>query len=236
MGCLCQSKNKKSNKNNQSYTDPLVTEENPLNTEIEQKKLRQLEEKRNAFIDNFFNKNSDLNGVEKIDTIFIKSLNKKMRITKDLIIVEEDLILKVNLLSPNSYFNSFGIILDENIKDIISKEIYIDDIKVDDSKFQVNNYNMLLQFENTSNQQTRKVKIVLKIKKPIDNYGCKKLFLDDQGISARFLIYADDDITIDDISNQHYTLNKELNLAYFEGITTSETSKNHGFINYIKKN
>ena len=235
MGCECFSKNKKSNQNNQSYTDPLVTEANPLNTEIEQKNIRQLAEKRNAFIDNFFNKNFDSStGVEKSNTIFIKSLNKKMKLAKDIIIVEEDLILKVNLLSPNSYFNSFGIILDESIKDIISKEIYIDDVKVDDSKFQANNYNMLLQFENTTNQQTRKVKVILKIKKPIDNYGCKKLFLDDQGISARFLIYADDDITIDDISNKQYTLNKELNLAYFEGITTSETNNNHGFIYYSK--
>ena len=235
MGCQCFSKNKKSNQNSQSFTDPLTTEENPLNQEMEQKYLRQLAEKRNAFIDNFFNKNFDLEGIEQNNTIFIKSLNKKMRIAKDLIIVEEDLILKVNLLSPNSFFNSFGIILDENIKDIISKEIYIDDIKIDDSKFQVNNYNMLLQFENTSNQQTRKVKIILKIKKSIDNYGSKKLFLDSQGIAARFLIYADDDITLDDISNKQYTLNKELNLAYFEGITTSETNNNHGFIYYSKK-
>lgn len=158
-----------------------------------------------------------------------------MRITKDFIIVEEDLLLKVNLLSPNSFFNSFGIILEENNKDIISKEIYIDGQRVEESKFQVNNYNMLIQFENTSNQQTRKVKIIQKIKKQIDNYGCQKLFLDREGIAARYLIYADDDLTIDDISNKHYVLNKELNLAYFEGITTSATQNNHGFISYSKK-
>ena len=147
-----------------------------------------------------------------------------MRITKDLIIVEEDLLLKVNILS-NGYFNSFGIILDENIKNIISKEVYIDHQKVDDSKFQTNNYIMLIQFENTCNQQIRKVKIIQKIKKPIDNYGFQNLFLDREGIAARFLIYADDDIIIDDVSNKHYILNKELNLAFFEGITTMETPK-----------
>ena len=88
MGCECFSKNKKSNQNNQSYTDPLVTEANPLNTEIEQKNLRQSAEKRNAFIDNFFNKNFDSStGVEKSNTIFIKNLNKKMKLTKDIIIV-----------------------------------------------------------------------------------------------------------------------------------------------------
>lgn len=236
MGCDCFSaNNKKANNNNQSYTDPLVTEEKPFNQEIDQKNLRQIEEKRNAFIDNFFNKSIGLDGIEQNNTIFIKNLNKKMRITKDFIIVEEDLLLKVNLLSPNSFFNSFGIILEENNKDIISKEIYIDGQRLDESKFQVNNYNMLIQFENTSNQQTRKVKIIRKIKKQIDNYGCQKLFLDREGIAARYVIYADDDLTIDDISNKHYVLNKELNLAYFEGITTSATQNNHGFIYYSKK-
>ena len=238
MGCDCfSSQNKKSsqnNQNNQSYRDPLITEEKPLNLEIEQKNLRQLAEKRNAFIDNFFNRNFDSSGVEPNNTIFIKTLNKKMRITKDLIIVEEDLLLKVNLLT-NGYFNSFGIILDENIKDIISKEVYIDEQKVDDSKCQANDYNMLIQFENTSNQQTRKVKIIQKIRKQIGDYGLQKLFLDREGIAARFLIYTDDDIIIDDVSNKHYILNKELNLAYFEGITTKETQNNHGFINYSKK-
>lgn len=57
MGCDCFSSNhKKIRNNNQSYIDPLVTEEKPFNQEIDQKNIRQIEEKRNSFIDNFLNK------------------------------------------------------------------------------------------------------------------------------------------------------------------------------------
>ena len=194
-----------------------------------------IKRRRNEFIDNFFQKCNTLNAIEKRNSIFITYLNKKMEITNDVIIVEEDLILKANLDSPNSYYNSFWIILDGKGNDLISKEIFIDNIKVDSSKFEVRNYSIKLEFENIYNNQTRKIRINQKIKNQFDNYNSQHLILQNQGIATKFLIYPDDDLNLDDITNKNYVINKELNLAYFEGITTAETENIHGYINYSKK-
>ena len=59
--------------------------------------------------------------------------------------------------------------------------------------------------------------------------------MNQQGIAARYLIYLDHDLTLDDISNKNYLVNKELNLAYYEGIINSQTENSHGFICYSKK-
>ena len=79
-----------------------------------------------------------------------------MRISKDVIIIEEDFILKVNLDSPYQYYNYFWMKLDVKNDDLISKEIYIGDIKVDDSRFEVEGYFIKIEFENMYNKQTKK--------------------------------------------------------------------------------
>ena len=63
--------------------------------------------KRDEFVENFCNKNFNLNGTEPSNNIFMKNLNKKMIISKDIITVEEDFIIKVNLDDPNAYYNTF---------------------------------------------------------------------------------------------------------------------------------
>ena len=164
MGCLCSSKNTKKKPTPINDPDvsnyPISVNNTGINLGEQQIKVQNssIERKRNEFIDNFFNKNLGLNPLEKRNTIFITNLNKKMRISKDLITIEEDLILKTNLDSPNSYFNNFWIFLDANINDIISKEIYIDDIKVNDTQFETKNSSIKLEFENTFNNQTRKIR------------------------------------------------------------------------------
>ena len=241
MGCCFTKKTsrKKSLYNPNDSTSPIGLDNNSLNLEEEQNKIiaqqRQKEEKRNNFIDNFFSKNLGLNGVEKNNTIFITNLNKKMFISKDLITIEEDFILKVNYDRPNCSYNNYWMFLDDNINNIISREIFIDDIKVNDSQFEVNGYSIKLEFEKTYNNQTRKVKIIEKMKNQFDFYNHHQLILNEQGIATRYLIYLDSDLTLDDVSNKNYIINKDLNLAYFEGITTQETEKSHGFINYSKK-
>ena len=243
MGCICSKKPRKRQeiKLNSSST-PIKVENTGINLEelrinqnpkIEEKIID--EGKRNTFIDNFFAKNTGLNAIEKPNTIFITNLNKKMHISKDLITVEEDFILKVNLDSPNSYFNNYWMFLDAEINEIISKEIYIDDMKVDDSRFEVNNNSIKLEFGNTSNQETRKIRMIQKIRNQFEFYGSKPLLLNRQGVAARYLIYADNDLSLDEVSNNNYILNKDLNLAYFEGIITNQTENHHGFINYSKK-
>ena len=194
-----------------------------------------IKRKRKEFIDNFFQKSNPINALEKRNSIFITYLNKKMEITKDSIIVEEDLILKVNLESPNSYYDSFWIILDGEENDFISKEIFIDNIKVDSSKFEVSGHSIKLEFEKIYNNQTRKIRINQKIKNQFDNYNSQHLILQKQGIATKFLIYLDDDLNLDDITNKNYVINKELNLAYFEGIITKKTENIHGYIYYSKK-
>ena len=165
----------------------------------------------------------------------MKNLNKKMKISKDIITVEEDFIIKVNLDDPNDYYNTFGMNLDADSNDMVSKEIYIDDIKVDDSSFEVRGSSIRLQFDKTSNNQTRKVRIIQTIRNQFDDYSSQRLMLGPEGMAAKYLIYLDDDLNLDDVSNKNYTVDKDLNLTYFEGITTKETEYSHGFINYSKK-
>ena len=125
--------------------------------------------------------------------------------------------------------------LDADSNDMISKEIYIDDIKVDDSSFEVRGSSIRLEFDQTSNNQTRKVSIIQKIRNQFDDYSSQRLMLGPEGMAVKYLIYLDDDLNLDDVSNKNYTVDKDLNLTYFEGITTKETEYSHGFINYSKK-
>ena len=216
--------------NANSAVEDLIIEKNQIKENNDLKRR-----KRDEFVENFCNKNFNLNGTEPSNNIFMKNLNKKMIISKDIITVEEDFIIKVNLDDPNAYYNNFGMNLDADSNDMISKEIYIDDIKVDDSSFEVRGSSIRLQFDKTSNNQTRKVRIIQKIRNQFDDYSSQRLMLGPEGMAAKYLIYLDDDLNLDDVSNKNYTVNKELNLAYFEGITTKETEYSHGFINYSKK-
>ena len=216
--------------NANSAVEDLIIEKNQIKENNDLKRR-----KRDEFVENFCNKNFNLNGTEPSNNIFMKNLNKKMIISKDIITVEEDFIIKVNLDDPNAYYNNFGMNLDADSNDMISKEIYIDDIKVDDSSFEVRGSSIRLQFDKTSNNQTRKVRIIQKIRNQFDDYSSQRLMLGPEGIAVKYLIYLDDDLNLDDVSNKNYTVNKELNLAYFEGITTKETEYSHGFINYSKK-
>ena len=241
MGCICRKKPRKHKENRNASSSPIHLEDTRNNFEesifnqsqtLEEKNID--EKKRTEFIDCFFAKSSGYNAIEEQNTVFITSINKKMHISKDSIIVDEDFILKVNLDIKIS-FNNFLINLDANVNEIISREIYIDNIKVDDSRFEIQDDYLNLEFENTYNQQTRKVRIIEKIQNQFDFYGSQPLIVDRPGIAARYLIYLDNDLSLDDISNKNYIVNKDLNLAFFEGVTTDQTEKIHGYINYSKK-
>ena len=227
--------NQNLNQQNLNYQEQNYQNQNYQNQNKIQENNDLLDRKRNDFINNFLVENIGLNPIEKANDIFITHLNKKMQITKDSIIIEEDLILKANLDSPNSYYNNFWINLETKMNNIISKEIYIDDMIVNDSLFESKDSSIKLEFEKMFNGQTRKIKIIQKIKNQFDNFCSHPLLLYRQGIATKFLIYLDNDLNLDDISNKNYTINKELNLAYFEGITTNETENYHGYINYSKK-
>ena len=136
---------------------------------------------------------------------------------------------------PTTYSDNFWILMDGIVKDLKSKEISIDDKKVDDSNFEINNYNIKIKYDKIFNNQTRKINIIQEIEKPLLNYDFHKLILKYSSL-VQFLIYSSDSILIDDITNKKFILDKELNLAYFEGKLTNDTKiVEHGYINYSRQ-
>ena len=191
--------------------------------------------KRDNFINNFFKKNIELEEPEERTGIFIKNQKKKMYISKDSIKIDSEIILMLKSDDPTTYSDNFWILMDGMVKDLKSKEILIDDKKVDDSNFEINNYNIKIKYDKIFNNQTRKINIIQEIEKPLLNYDFHKLILKYSSL-VQFLIYSSDSILIDDITNQKFILDKELNLAYFEGKLTNDTKiVEHGYINYSRQ-
>ena len=183
MGCCFSKKTSKKSPlyNPNDTTSPINLNNTTLNLEEEQRKMiaqqKQKEGERNNFIDNFFSKNSGLNCIEQRNSFFVTNLNKKIFISKDLITVEEDFILKANLDNPNSYFHNYSFYLDPDSDNLISKEIYIDDIKADNSQYELQGCYITLKFEKTFNNQTRKVKIIEKINNQFNDYNTYPLII-----------------------------------------------------------
>ena len=201
--------------------------ENPFNIDIN---------KRNAFISNFFNKSLEMpNQPEKRAGIFIKTQKKTMKISQNLIYIEVEIIITANLNNPQSFYDNYSFLLDCKANNLKSKEIYVDDKKLDDSNFEINDSSIKIKFEKIFNGQSRKIKLIQIIEKEFNDYTFHYLVLNEKDVFVQFLIYGDDNTIIDDISYKNYILNKELNLAYFQGKTSDETFLQHGFINYSKK-
>ena len=187
--------------------------------------------KRNAFIRDFFDKKFTEEEDQRTG-VFIKNIKKKMIISKNSVKIELDLIVTVKTDDSNSFSSNFWVLLDKNANELKSKEIYVDDEKVDDSNVEIQGQNIKVVYKNTYNEQTRKIKVVQEFEKKLNNYENQNLILNSIGIPAKFLIYTEGNIKIDDITNENYKFNKELNLAYFEGKITKETTLNHGYVYY----
>ena len=189
--------------------------------------------KRNEFITDFFNTNFNEEEDQRTG-IFIKNHRKKMIISKNSVKIEQELIVTTKFDNQNTYSDSFWILLDKNPSELKSKEIYVDDEKVDDSKFETNGSNIKIEYKGIFNGETRKIKIFQEIEKNFNDYENQSLILNKIGTPVRFLIYTEDNIKIDDITNENYVFNRDLNLAYFEGKTTKETTSSHGYVHYSK--
>ena len=249
MGCECNSPNE--NKlNNKSQIPPNVNNcpQNPYynqNTNITNvtnitkikntyKEPQIDKNKRNGFIDNFLKKNigpinSGKNG------IFIQNQKKKMIISEKSIVIETEMTVTVRANDPSSFFNRYGFLIDSKANELSSIDVYVDGKKLDKNSITVRDFSVDIGLGNTFNGQNRIVKVIQKIKKQIENYGSQPLMLNEQDEYVQFIIYGDDHIRLDDISNKYYKFDKELNLAYFEGKTTRETIQQHGFVHYSKK-
>ena len=189
--------------------------------------------KRNEFITDFLNANFNEEEDQRTG-IFIKNHRKKMIISKNSVKIEQELIVTTKFDNQNTYSDSFWILLDKNPSELKSKEIYVDDEKVDDSKFETNGSNIKIEYKGIFNGETRKIKIFQEIEKNFNDYENQSLILNKIGTPVRFLIYTEDNIKIDDITNENYVFNRDLNLAYFEGKTTKETTSSHGYVHYSK--
>ena len=91
-----------------------------------------------------------------------------------------------------------------------------------------------IEYKGIFNGETRKIKIFQEFEKNFNDYENQSLILNKIGTPVRFLIYTEDNIKIDDITNENYVFNRDLNLAYFEGKTTKETTSSHGYVHYSK--
>ena len=189
--------------------------------------------KRNEFITDFLNTNFNEEEDQRTG-IFIKNHRKKMIISKNSVKIEQELIVTTKFDNQNTYSDSFWILLDKNPSELKSKEIYVDDEKVDDSKFETNGSNIKIEYKGIFNGETRKIKIFQEFEKNFNDYENQSLILNKIGTPVRFLIYTEDNIKIDDITNENYVFNRDLNLAYFEGKTTKETTSSHGYVHYSK--
>ena len=189
--------------------------------------------KRNEFITDFLNTNFNEEEDQRTG-IFIKNHRKKMIISKNSVKIEQELIVTTKFDNQNTYSDSFWILLDKNPSELKSKEIYVDDEKVDDSKFELDGNNIKIEYKGIFNGETRKIKIFQEFEKNFNDYENQSLILNKIGTPVRFLIYTEDNIKIDDITNENYVFNRDLNLAYFEGKTTKETTSSHGYVHYSK--
>ena len=211
------------NRNSTKVSDPYLSQDFQIDIN-----------ERDSFINNFFNKNLDsLSEPDYRDGIFIKNIKKKMKISENSINIEIDCILSVKLDNPNSYYDNYWFPFDYEVNKLKSKEIYVDDVKINDYNCEMKNNVIKINFEKTSNGQTRKIKAIQEIEKQLVNYKIEQLSIVGKDMYTQYLIYAVDNIQIDEITNKKFILEKELNLAYFEGKTTSDFET--GFIYYSKK-
>ena len=211
------------NINNRKISDSNLTNEIPIDTQ-----------KRDSFITNFFNKNLDsFNEPTGTNGVFIKSQKRKMKISENSINIEMDCVVSVELDKPNAFFNQYNFPLICKPNELRSKEVYVDGQKIDDYNCKVENNSITFDMGKTSNGQSRKIKVIQEYEKRIINYDCESFIFYDKNMYIQFLIYGVDKIQIDDVSLKNFVLDKNLNLAYFEGKISNENLR--GFINYSKR-
>ena len=234
MGC-CGSDSTKTKKNNTPNIQN--TNNNTKNETINPTEIQiipDISEKQNKFIEQLFSKELKPNVEENRKSIFIKFQKKIIKIIKDLIHVEDEITLTTRT-GPNNYNDTFWYLINEQLNKIKSREIYIDGKKVDDSNFEIDGKNIQFQFEPLFNEQTRNIKIIYEYPYENPNYIPVALYFKDSDIVAQVVIYTDNDYQIDDVNNNKYTFEKDLNIVYFEGKTTKDISGIHGYVHCSKK-
>ena len=177
----------------------------------------------------------ELIGKDSRKGLFMLSQNKTVTITTNAISIIDEIVLTVKA-EPLQYADSYNYLMDYEVIKLKSKEIYIDGSKVDDTNFEIrSNYYIKIPFEKIFNEQTRKIKVIQEIPNEFLNYSFYEIILREPGVLTRFLIKCDDDIQIDDVTNDYFKISKGLNMACFEGKTSNEIIVNRGYLIYSKK-
>jgi len=231
-------KEKKEEKEEKVENEEKEEKKNPEETIKEQEKNLQIqEEKISKLSEELKNYKEKLALIEKDNRkgLFMLSQNKTVTITANSISIIDEFVLTVKA-EPLQYADSYAYLMDYEVNKLKSKEIFIDNNKVDDANFEIkNDYYIKIPFEQIFNDDKRKIKVIYEFPKEFSNYSSYEIYLKDKGVLTRFLIKGSDDIQIDDVTNDNFNINKGLNIACFEGKTTNEIIVNRGFLIYSKK-
>ena len=211
---------------------------NPEETIKEQEtKLQVQEEKISKLSEELKNCKEKLTLFEKDSRkgLFMLSQNKTVTITTNSISIIDEIVLTVKA-EPLQYADSYNYLMDYEVNKLKSKEIYVDNNKVDDSNFEIkNNHYIKIPFEKVFNDETRKIKVIQEFPNEFSNYASYEIRLRGPGVITRFLINGGEGIQIDDVTNKCFNINKGLNMACFEGKTTNEIIVNSTYLLYSKK-
>lgn len=143
------------NTNNSNISDSNITNEIPIDNT-----------KRNLFINNYINKNIEsINGQDLRDGLFIKAQKKIMKISENSIMIEMECFLSVKVDNPNVYYDNIWFPLDYKVNELRSKEVYVDDIKINDNDCESKETLIKIDLGKMSNGQSRKFKVIYEIEK-----------------------------------------------------------------------
>ena len=231
-------KNKKDNKMNTIKNEKeKKNEENKKRNIPPDKKIKEQEETIQKQKEKISKLSEELRNYKKDNRkgIYIIKQDKNVHISKNKITIKDEFIILIKT-EPLSYYDSFYYLLDYETDKIKSKEIYVDDKKLDDKEYSMSDkYNLLIKYPNTYNDETRKIKVILEISNELYNYSNYDLKFDKTNVLLKYEINTDNDIQIDDVTNEYFKINKLANWVLFEGKTTNEIIVKPGSVIYSKK-
>ena len=167
--------------------------------------------------------------------IYIIKQDKEVNISKNIITIRDEFVILIKT-EPLTYYDRFNYLLDYKIDKVKSKEIYVDNKKLEDKEYvMIDKYNLQINYQNTYNDETRKIKVILEVSNELCNYSNYDLNFNKPDVLLKYEIKADNDIQIDDVTNDYFKINKIANWVLFEGKTTNEIIVKPGSVIYSKK-
>ena len=168
--------------------------------------------------------------------IYIIREDKTVKISKNLITINDEFVILIKC-EPLRYYNSYYYIINYEIDKLKSKEIYIDNKKIEEDKYKIKDkYYLIFNFENTFNDETRILKVIYEIQNEFLYYSSYQLYMNEKDVLMKYEITVDDDIQIDDVTNEYFKKEKGGKLVLFEGKTTNEIIVKSGSLVFFKKN